>query len=69
MCPIQLLTLGCGKFRIYDQDFGTLPGTQLPRLLDMGQCNDAYSALVVATVRGLPGFTQRPPETLLPAQT
>ena len=48
----QLLTLGCGKFRIYDQDFGTLPGTQLPRLLDMGQCNDAYSALVVAKVRG-----------------
>jgi hydroxylamine reductase (hybrid-cluster protein) len=28
-----------------------LPGTGLPRLLDMGQCNDAYSALVVATVR------------------
>jgi hypothetical protein len=46
-CP-QVLTLGCGKFRIFDQDFGALPGTQLPRLLDMGQCNDAYSALVVA---------------------
>jgi len=45
----MLLTLGCGKFRVFDQDFGTLPGTQLPRLLDMGQCNDAYSALVVAT--------------------
>lgn len=30
------------------QDFGALPGTQLPRLLDMGQCNDSYSALVVA---------------------
>lgn len=42
------MTLGCGKFRIFDQDFGTLPGTGLPRLLDMGQCNDAYSALVVA---------------------
>jgi hydroxylamine reductase (hybrid-cluster protein) len=39
-----------GKFRIFDQDFGMLPGTGLPRLLDMGQCNDAYSALVVATV-------------------
>ncbi|KAF6254265.1 hybrid-cluster protein [Scenedesmus sp. NREL 46B-D3] len=37
-----------GKFRIFDQDFGMLPGTSLPRLLDMGQCNDAYSALVVA---------------------
>lgn len=44
-----LLTLGCGKFRINNQDFGTLPGTGLPRMLDMGQCNDAYSALVVAT--------------------
>ncbi len=44
-----LLTLGCGKFRLLDQDFGTLGDTGLPRLLDMGQCNDAYSALVVAT--------------------
>ncbi|KXZ44628.1 hypothetical protein GPECTOR_64g122 [Gonium pectorale] len=45
----MVLTLGCGKFRIFDQDFGNLPGTNIPRLLDMGQCNDAYSALVVAT--------------------
>ncbi|KAG1660707.1 hypothetical protein FOA52_014327 [Chlamydomonas sp. UWO 241] len=45
----MLLTLGCGKFRIYDQEFGTLGDTGLPRLMDMGQCNDAYSALVVAT--------------------
>nr|ARO50069.1 hybrid-cluster protein [Yamagishiella unicocca] len=45
----MVLTLGCGKFRIFDQDFGNLPGTDIPRLLDMGQCNDAYSALVVAT--------------------
>lgn len=45
----MVLTLGCGKFRIFDQDFGIIPGTGLPRLLDMGQCNDAYSALVVAT--------------------
>lgn len=44
----QVLTLGCGKFRIFDQDFGALPGTQLPRLLDMGQCNDAYGAVQVA---------------------
>lgn len=43
-----MLTLGCGKFRIFDQDWGMLPGTEIPRLLDMGQCNDAYSALVVA---------------------
>ncbi len=46
----MVLTLGCGKYRIFDQDFGMLPGTPLPRLLDMGQCNDAYSALVVAMV-------------------
>jgi hydroxylamine reductase len=44
----MVLTLGCGKYRFYDQDLGTL-ANGLPRLLDMGQCNDAYSALVVAT--------------------
>lgn len=42
------LTLGCAKFRLLDQEWGNLPGTDLPRLLDMGQCNDAYSAVVVA---------------------
>ncbi|MBP7275640.1 MAG: hydroxylamine reductase [Kiritimatiellae bacterium] len=41
-----ILTLACGKFRFNKQDFGTLGG--LPRLLDMGQCNDAYSAIKVA---------------------
>jgi hydroxylamine reductase len=41
-----ILTLACGKFRFNKNDFGTLGG--LPRLLDMGQCNDAYSALKVA---------------------
>jgi hydroxylamine reductase len=41
-----VLTLGCGKFRIMDHDYGTLLG--LPRLLDMGQCNNAYSAIKVA---------------------
>ena len=46
-----LLTLGCGKFRFYDHENlqGNLPGTGLPRLLDIGQCNDAHSALVVAS--------------------
>jgi hydroxylamine reductase len=44
-----VLTLGCGKFRVLGQNWGTLGDTGLPRLLDMGQCNDAYSALVVAT--------------------
>jgi len=41
-----VLTLACGKFRFNDLDLGTLGG--LPRLLDMGQCNDAYSAVKVA---------------------
>lgn len=44
-----VLTLGCGKFRFFDQDLGVLPGSGLPRLLDMGQCNDAYSAITVAS--------------------
>jgi hydroxylamine reductase len=41
-----ILTLACGKFRFNKKEFGTLGG--LPRLLDMGQCNDAFSALKVA---------------------
>jgi hydroxylamine reductase len=41
-----ILTLGCGKYRFNKDDFGTVGG--LPRLLDMGQCNDAYSAIQVA---------------------
>jgi hydroxylamine reductase len=46
-----VLTVGCGKFRIRDNDFGTLdlPGVgPVPRLLDMGQCNDSYGAIQVA---------------------
>ncbi|NLS97304.1 MAG: hydroxylamine reductase [Planctomycetaceae bacterium] len=41
-----ILTLGCGKYRIRDYDYGELLG--LPRLLDMGQCNDAFGAIKVA---------------------
>jgi hydroxylamine reductase len=41
-----VLTLACGKFRFNDLDLGTIGG--LPRILDMGQCNDAYSAIQVA---------------------
>ena len=41
-----VLTLACGKFRFNDLDLGTVVG--LPRILDMGQCNDAYSAIQVA---------------------
>ena len=41
-----VMTLGCGKFRIRDHDYGTVAG--IPRFLDMGQCNDAYGAIQVA---------------------
>lgn len=41
-----ILTLGCGKYRIREHAYGDLLG--LPRLLDMGQCNDAYGAIAVA---------------------
>ena len=41
-----ILTLACGKFRFFDKDLGTIGG--IPRLLDIGQCNDAYSAVVIA---------------------
>jgi hydroxylamine reductase len=41
-----VLTLACGKFRFFDKDLGTV--ADIPRLLDMGQCNDAYSAIKVA---------------------
>lgn len=42
-----VLTLACGKYRFNDLDLGTIGG--LPRIMDMGQCNDAYSAIKVAT--------------------
>ncbi len=42
-----ILTLGCAKYRFNDQDLGDIGG--IPRLLDMGQCNDAYSAIRVAS--------------------
>lgn len=41
-----VLTLACGKYRFNDLDLGEIGG--LPRLMDMGQCNDAYSAIQVA---------------------
>ena len=42
----MVLTLACGKYRFNDLDIGEIGG--LPRILDMGQCNDAYSAIQVA---------------------
>lgn len=41
-----ILTLACGKYRFNDLDLGDIGG--LPRMMDMGQCNDAYSAIKVA---------------------
>ena len=41
-----VLTLACGKFRFFDKDLGNIGG--IPRLLDIGQCNDAYSAVQIA---------------------
>ncbi|OQX12554.1 MAG: hydroxylamine reductase [Desulfobulbaceae bacterium A2] len=42
----MVLTLACGKFRFFDKDLGNIGG--IPRLLDVGQCNDAYSAIQIA---------------------
>jgi len=41
-----VLTLACGKFRFFDKDLGDIGG--IPRLLDIGQCNDSYSAIQIA---------------------
>jgi len=41
-----ILTLACGKYRFHKKDFGDIGG--IPRLLDVGQCNDAYSAVKIA---------------------
>ena len=41
-----ILTLACGKFRFFDKQLGDIGG--IPRLLDVGQCNDAYSAVQIA---------------------
>jgi hydroxylamine reductase len=40
-----VLTLACGKYRFFDKELGDIGG--IPRLLDMGQCNDSYSAIQV----------------------
>jgi hydroxylamine reductase len=41
-----VLTLACGKYRFFDKELGDIGG--IPRLLDMGQCNDSYSSIQVA---------------------
>ncbi len=42
-----VMTLACGKFRFFDKNLGDIGG--IPRLLDIGQCNDAYSAIKIAS--------------------
>lgn len=43
-----ILTSSCGKFRFNDIDFGFIEGTQIPRYLDLGQCNDSNGAVKIA---------------------
>ncbi|EYE88514.1 hydroxylamine reductase [Fervidicella metallireducens AeB] len=43
-----LLTTSCGKFRFNDVDYGTVPGTNIPRFIDLGQCNNSVSAVKIA---------------------
>jgi hydroxylamine reductase len=43
-----IITSSCGKFRFNDIDFGNVPGTQIPRYLDLGQCNDSNGAVEIA---------------------
>ncbi|VTP65957.1 Hydroxylamine reductase [Leclercia adecarboxylata] len=45
-----ILTLACGKYRFNKLEFGDIEG--LPRLIDAGQCNDAYSAIILAVTPG-----------------
>lgn len=43
-----IVTSSCGKFRFNDIDFGNVPGTEIPRYLDLGQCNDSNGAVHIA---------------------
>ncbi len=43
-----ILTTSCGKFRFNDHDYGTVPGTNIPRYIDLGQCNNSSSAVKIA---------------------
>ncbi|WP_188069700.1 hydroxylamine reductase [Brevibacillus brevis] len=43
-----ILTTSCGKFRFNDVDFGTVPGTDIPRYIDLGQCNNSVSTITIA---------------------
>lgn len=43
-----ILTTSCGKFRFNDVDYGVVPGTNIPRYLDLGQCNNSVSTVKIA---------------------
>lgn len=43
-----ILTTSCGKFRFNDVDYGTVPGTSIPRYIDLGQCNNSISTIKIA---------------------
>jgi hydroxylamine reductase len=43
-----IITSSCGKFRFNDIDFGNIEGTEIPRYLDLGQCNDSNGAVEIA---------------------
>ena len=61
-----VLTLACGKFRFFDMDLGTIEG--IPRLSDVGQCNDAYSAIQIAVAlakRSIVGVNDLPLSMIL----
>ncbi|GEB34728.1 MULTISPECIES: hydroxylamine reductase [Brevibacillus] len=44
-----ILTTSCGKFRFNDVDYGVVPGTNIPRYIDLGQCNNSGSTVKIAT--------------------
>ncbi|MDA2310871.1 hydroxylamine reductase [Bacillus cereus group sp. MYBK35-2] len=43
-----ILTTSCGKFRFNDVDYGVVPGTEIPRYIDLGQCNNSISTVKIA---------------------
>ncbi|MCS6593072.1 hydroxylamine reductase [Bacillus cereus] len=45
-----ILTTSCGKFRFNDVDYGVVPGTEIPRYIDLGQCNNSISTVKIAAV-------------------
>jgi len=59
-----IITSSCGKFRFNDVDFGTIPGTDIPRYIDLGQCNDSngavHIALTVADALGVKDVNELP---------